>query len=84
MMVRAIVENGRIVLPAGIKLADGTEVTITVIPSSAETPAAPSAQAGANDDSASLIGDDAIDFGISDLAAEHDHYIYGTPKRKKD
>jgi hypothetical protein len=21
------------------------------------------------------------DFGISDLAAQHDHYLYGTPKR---
>ncbi len=23
----------------------------------------------------------AIDFGISDLAAQHDHYLYGTEKR---
>ncbi|MGH2584407.1 MAG: hypothetical protein ACRDJE_05780 [Dehalococcoidia bacterium] len=21
------------------------------------------------------------DFGVSDLAAQHDHYLYGTPKR---
>ncbi|VFM95086.1 MAG: hypothetical protein BECKG1743D_GA0114223_101526 [Candidatus Kentron sp. G] len=27
------------------------------------------------------LSDRAMDFGISDLAAQHDHYLYGTEKR---
>jgi hypothetical protein len=29
------------------------------------------------------IGDDAVDTGITDMSVEHDHYIYGTPKRNQ-
>ena len=28
-----------------------------------------------------LIGDCQVDTGIEDLAHQHDHYLYGTPKR---
>ena len=33
-------------------------------------------------DSWDSLGDDALDLGVSDLAEQHDHYLYGTPKRK--
>jgi hypothetical protein len=39
-------------------------------PTGAEAP-------GMLDDLLDLI----TDFGVSDLAAQHDHYLYGTPKR---
>jgi len=72
MTVRAIVENGVIKLPADVKLPDG-EVFIQFSDDTHDI----------EGDSAYRIGDDAIDMGVSDLASEHDHYIYGTPKRKK-
>ena len=34
-------------------------------------------------DPAFALADLAIETGISDLAREHDHYLYGTPKREK-
>ena len=33
------------------------------------------------DDLNRLLEESAIETGISDLAQEHDHYLYGTPKR---
>ncbi|MGE0823907.1 MAG: antitoxin AF2212-like protein [Candidatus Binatia bacterium] len=29
------------------------------------------------------LGDDAIDLGMDDLAEQHDHYLYGIPKRRR-
>jgi hypothetical protein len=29
------------------------------------------------------LGNDAIDLEVSDLAEQHDHYLYGTPKRPR-
>jgi hypothetical protein len=44
-----------------------------------EPPAEPSGAdaPGLLDDLADLF----TDFGVTDLAAQHDHYLYGTPKR---
>jgi hypothetical protein len=28
------------------------------------------------------LGNNAIDLGVSDLAEQHDHYLYGSPKRR--
>jgi hypothetical protein len=30
------------------------------------------------------LGDNAIDLGINDLAEQHDHYLYGVPKRHRE
>jgi hypothetical protein len=35
-------------------------------------------------DSWDSLGDDAIDLEITDLAEQHDHYLYGPPKRRRD
>ncbi len=35
-------------------------------------------------DSWDSLGDDAIDLEVSDLAEQHDHYLYGVPKRRRD
>ncbi len=35
-------------------------------------------------DSWDSLGDDAIDLGVSDLAEQHDHYLYGVPKRRRE
>lgn len=76
MTVRAIVENGVIKLPADVNLPDGTEVAIQV------GPLPERASDNEQIDPADRLSDEAVDFGISDLATQHDHYAYGTPKRK--
>ena len=65
------VKNGVVILPRNAKLRNGTEVKVTPI-------------TGRQDD-------DFTDMLVSlskkvrglprDLAAQHDHYLYGTPKR---
>jgi hypothetical protein len=30
------------------------------------------------------LGNNAIDLGISDLAEQHDHHLYGVPKRRRN
>jgi hypothetical protein len=75
MSITAIVENDTIKLP--VHVPDGTKVEITL------PPAMPSEQpkgAGSFFDSIrDLIG--SADGLPEDYAAEHDHYIHGTPKR---
>jgi hypothetical protein len=35
-------------------------------------------------DSWDSLGDEAMDLEVSDLAEQHDHYLYGVPKRRRD
>jgi predicted DNA-binding antitoxin AbrB/MazE fold protein len=66
--VEAIYEKG-VFRPIGkIDLNEGDKVEITVKPFSVK-------------DSAETIPDTAIDTGISDLAVNIDHYLYGLPKQ---
>jgi hypothetical protein len=71
MSITAIVENGTIKLP--VHAPDGTRVEVTVL----EENAASQSQ-NALDWMKKFAG--AIE-GPEDFAAEHDHYIHGTPKR---
>jgi hypothetical protein len=75
MSITAIVQNNTIKLP--IQVPDGTEVQV-VLPE--ETPTGELQSAGSFFDSIrDLVG--SVD-GPADWAAEHDHYIHGTPKRE--
>ena len=71
MSITATVENDTIKLPNGVHLPDGTTVKI-------ETVEAP--QKSFAERFAKYIG--ASKTGAPDMAAEHDHYLYGTPKKK--
>lgn len=71
MSITAIVENGTIKLP--VFVPDGTRVEITVV----EDKAVPETQS-TTDWLKKYAG--SIE-GPEDFAAEHDHYIHGTPKR---
>jgi hypothetical protein len=80
MSFTAVVENDTIKLPPGVHLPDGTKVTIE--PSSPSQ--AVSADTGSESPTLYEVFKDFIGQaeGLpSDLAAEHDHYIHGTPKR---
>lgn len=72
MSIAATVQNGAIKLPEGVHLPDGTRVEIVL---TQEEP-----------DPVKALGWMAeyagcIDGLPKDFAAEHDHYIHGTPKR---
>jgi hypothetical protein len=86
---RGTIEKGRLVLESGEQLRDGQEVTVMLRHARAAAPGArgkkPSRRAGVKDSLLSLItelGEIAGDDGMpSDLSLEHDHYIYGSPKK---
>ncbi len=78
MSINAIVENDTIKLPPGVHLPDGTEVSIVAITphQTTEGPTRTLAERYAE-----FIG--IWEDGPEDLAAQHDHYASGAPKRKE-
>lgn len=83
--LKAIYERGVLRLIEPLSLPDGTQVDVTI--TAQEEPPKPAA---AETDVQSwnaltqLIEDCAIDTGIADLAQQHDHYLYGIPKKLND
>jgi len=69
MSITATVVNDSIRLPEGMHLADGTQVLVL-----AQPPNETMAQRYSK-----FIG--LLKDGPTDLAANHDHYLYGKPKR---
>ena len=76
---KAIYQNGALKLIEPIELDEGAEVDVVVFVTDPKN--------GNEVDSVSswnaladLVDECAIDTGISDLANQHDHYLYGTPK----
>jgi len=69
------IQNGKIVPESELRLPEGARVRIE--------PVTPSGPDGGGDPSDPVyrLGDDAVETGIADFSGEHDHYIYGTPKR---
>jgi predicted ATP-grasp superfamily ATP-dependent carboligase len=75
MTYRGEVRGGVIVLESEARLAEGTIVRVEAV-----SPA-PDPTAGAEDlDPLFRMGELAVETGITDLAAEADHYLYGHPK----
>ena len=71
MSFTATIENNVIKLPPGVDLPDGTEVRIEPVePESAQT---------FGESIKEFIG--IVKDGPGDLADNHDHYLYGLPKR---
>lgn len=79
--VKAIYERGALRLTEPIELQEGTRVDVIVITPEPDhgDPAGTDSSRSALED---LIEQCAIDTGIPDLAHQHDHYLYGTPKQK--
>lgn len=63
----ATIQGGQPVLDAPLPLPDGTRVQVRV-----EAP---------EQDPLLFLAEHAISTGIVDLADQHDHYIYGTPRQ---
>ncbi|MBM4086066.1 MAG: hypothetical protein FJ272_14875 [Planctomycetes bacterium] len=81
MTYRGKVVGGKVVLPADAHLPDGAEVDVI--------PFSPPATTGHGDHERPTLAERFKDFiGVckglpADLAENHDHYLYGTPKRKR-
>jgi hypothetical protein len=75
MNFESVVHNGQVVLNIGDALPEGTAVRVTLVPANEPTAAA------------SPLGERLLKLaGIAndlppDMAAQHDHYIHGQPKR---
>jgi hypothetical protein len=78
MVLLGKVSNGTVILPPDSRLAEGTEVEVRPVPT--QNPIAlSSAVADLTDELVSLA---AQTRGLpADLAAQHDHYLHGQPKR---
>ncbi len=74
MTCRGVVNKGVVVLDAGAKLPDGAIVEVVVLPNRKEaTPPT------LYDTLADVVG---IAEGLpAELAENHDHYLYGTPRK---
>ena len=71
MSYKGKIKNGVVVLPRNAKLANGTEVEVTLI-----------SKPQADDFTDMLVNVAKKVRGLPrDLAAQHDHYLYGTPKK---
>ena len=77
MSFTATIKNGVIELPTGLDLPDGTEVTIE-----AKGPigTVEKQKQSFAERYSEFVG--CIHSGVGDLADNHDHHLYGTPKRK--
>ena len=74
----ATVQNDTIKLPPGVHLPDGTQVTVEPREAPPKSDVTPQAL---YESMREFIG--CVDTGLGDLAQNHDHYLYGTPKRPK-
>ncbi len=71
MSYKGQVRNGVVVLPPNVNLSEGDEVEVT-----------PVARPSPDDFTDMLVGVAKKVRGLPrDLAQQHDHYLYGTPKR---
>ncbi|MBI5771967.1 MAG: hypothetical protein HZA93_29610 [Verrucomicrobia bacterium] len=78
MVLLGKVSNGTVILPPNSRLAEGTEVEVRPRPS-LDSIALSGAVADLTDELVSLA---AQTRGLpADLAAQHDHYLHGQPKR---
>ena len=68
MTYHGTIKNGKVELEPGESLPEGTRVRVE--------PLEPVP------DPADNLADEAVSTGLQDLAAQHDHYTYGTPKRE--
>ena|ERR1051326_5146041 len=81
MTFRGTIQNGRVELEPGTDLPDGTIVRVEPVRMRQRRPRRAGKSTRGLIDPAYRLGELAVSTGITDLAAEHDHYIYGTPKR---
>jgi hypothetical protein len=79
MTYQGTIQNGVVVLENGVQLPEGTPVRVELL-----TPETENTSRSPKDDILFKMGDYAVDTGISDLAVNINHYLYGHPKRSDE
>jgi predicted DNA-binding antitoxin AbrB/MazE fold protein len=82
--LKAIYENGVLRLEEPLSLPNGAAVDVQVTASDEGNGDRPKGSEDQWDALTQLLADCAIDTGTPDLASQHDHYLYGIPKRLND
>jgi hypothetical protein len=77
MTLEGRIENGRVVFDGPVPLLDGTPVRVEPLP---KTETAPIRAPSLLEQLGNVVG--AIHDLPEDLAINHDHYLYGTPKKQ--
>ncbi len=79
--LKAVYEQGVLRLKEPLPLPDGAEVDVTVTLREARGEQSQAMEDRSWDALTQLLAECAINTGVSDLARQHDHYLYGIPKR---
>jgi predicted DNA-binding antitoxin AbrB/MazE fold protein len=83
--LKAIYEKGLLRLETTLPLPEGAEVDVTVTTHEGDNGETSQKIPDQSWDALTqLLAECAIDTGVPDLARQHDHYIYGIPKRLTD
>jgi hypothetical protein len=75
MVYQGTVQNGVVILPAGVQLPEGSPVRVELIKDDQ-----PQMKRAPKDDILFRMHEFAVDTGIPDLSVNIDHYLYGHPK----
>ena len=81
MTYRGKYSKGTVILPRGVDIPEGAEVEVTPVASPSNGEAELEQGPTLYETLKPFIG--SFDGLPSDLAENHDHYLYGTPKKKK-
>ena len=79
--VKGTYRNGVIELDGPLEVEDGDSVWVTPLPDRELLRPLEQIAVDENDTLGKLIERCQVNTGIGDLAHQHDHYLYGTPKR---
>ncbi len=78
MTVKGRIRDGRIVTSGSLDELEGKHVLITIVD---DSDASSDGYNQENDELLQLIRRCRTSSGLGDLAHQHDHYLYGTPKK---
>jgi predicted DNA-binding antitoxin AbrB/MazE fold protein len=83
--LKAVYEKGVLRLKEPLPLPEGTQVDVTVTSTEADNGERSQGMEDRSWDALTqLLTECAIDTGVADLAQQHDHYLYGIPKKLND
>lgn len=82
--LKAIYEQGVLRLNEPLPLPDGAEVDVTVTLEDDNRDRSQGMEDRSWDALTQLLDECSIDTGVTDLADQHDHYLYGISKRLTD
>ena len=80
--LKAIYENGVLRLKEALPIPEGAQVEVTVtLEEDDNSGSSPGNEDPSWEEFSQLLADSAIDTGIVHLSQQHDHFLYGIPKK---